>query len=244
MSPYEYMPERMVYYWSKLYSGKLKRGTNYEKLTPTTSILIANYNLDELSSINKYHTIWNLREKDYHQVVLTNDIEFHILEIPKMLKENPDFKKDELATWLKFLIEPDNLEVKAMARELSAMEQAMEELKDLREDPDFFDYVIRREIAIIDEISFRDAAEKKGRQEGLEKGRQEGIQKGLQEGLQEGLQKGLQEGRAEGEKKLEQMRKETCKRLFDTNMSITDIAKIVDLPEDLVLEIKKEIETQ
>ena len=127
-----------------------------------------------------------------------------------------------------------------MARELSAMEQAMEELKDLREDPDFFDYVIRREIAIIDEISFRAAAEKKGRQEGLEKGRQEGIQKGLQEGLQ----KGLQEGRAEGEKKLEQMRKETCKRLFDTNMSITDIAKIVDLPEDLVLEIKKEIETQ
>ena len=107
MSPYEYMPERMVYYWSKLYSGKLKRGTNYEKLTPTTSILITNYNLDELSSINKYHTIWNLREKDYHQVVLTNDIEFHILEIPKMLKENPDFKKDELATWLKFLIEPD-----------------------------------------------------------------------------------------------------------------------------------------
>lgn len=49
-----------------------------------------------------------------------------------------------------------------MAREITIMEQAMEELKDLRDDPYFMDLVIRREMAIADEISFRYAAEKRG----------------------------------------------------------------------------------
>ena len=241
MSPYEYMPERMAYYWSKIYSGKLKRGKKYDKLTPTTCILIANYNLDELVSIPKYHTIWNLREKDYHQVILTRDIEFHILEIPKMLKENPDLRKDELATWLKFLIEPDDREVKTMAREITIMEQAMEELKDLRDDPYFMDLVIRREMAILDEISFRAAAEKKGRQEGRQKGLKEGMQKGMQEGMQKGMQEGMQKGMQKGIKEgIEKNRRETCKKLLAMNMPIKDIVQITELSEQEIEKLRKE----
>ena len=237
MSPYEYMPERMAHYWSKMYGNKLKKGKRYDKLTPTTCILIANYNLDGLLSIPKYHTVWNLREKDYHQVVLTKDIEFHILEIPKILKENPDLKKDELAAWLKFLIEPDDREVKTMAREITIMEQAMEELKDLRDDPYFMDLVIRREMAIADEISFRYAAEKKGRQEGMEKGMQEGRKEGIKEGIKEGRKEGIKEGRKEG---IEKNRRETCKKLLAKNMPIKDIEEITELSKEEIEKLRKE----
>lgn len=37
---YKDMPERMLYYWSRLYSKKIGKGKMYEELTPTISILI------------------------------------------------------------------------------------------------------------------------------------------------------------------------------------------------------------
>ena len=37
---YKDMPERMLYYWSRLYTKKIEKGKMYEELTPTISILI------------------------------------------------------------------------------------------------------------------------------------------------------------------------------------------------------------
>ena len=88
------MAERILEYWAGMYDNKINSGQGYEVLKPSISILIANYRLDQLEDIPKYHTIWNLREKYYQDVIITKNIEMHILEIPKI--KNSEIPKDEL----------------------------------------------------------------------------------------------------------------------------------------------------
>ena len=133
--PYDCMAERMLNYWAAMYGNKINRGQNYDILKPSISILIANYELNQLKNIPKYHTIWNLREKDLPSCVLTNNIEMHILEIPKI--RNDEILKDELAQWLKFIENPENKEVEKFMYNNKFLKQAKEELAYLSGDPDF-----------------------------------------------------------------------------------------------------------
>lgn len=82
--PYKYMSKRMLEYWAIMYGNKMSSGDDYSVLKPTISILIADYKLEELKDISEYHTIWNLREEKYNNMIITRDIELHILEIPKI----------------------------------------------------------------------------------------------------------------------------------------------------------------
>lgn len=107
--PYKYMVERILEYWAGMYDNKINSGQGYEVLKPSISILIANYRLDQLEDIPKYHTIWNLREKDFHEKIISNNIEIHVLEITKI--QDTEIVKDELAQWLNFIENPGNEEV-------------------------------------------------------------------------------------------------------------------------------------
>ena len=97
--PYQFMAERMLEYWAVMYDNKINSGQGYDVLKPSISILIADYNLKQLKNISRYHTIWNLREKFSSDIILTNNIEMHVLEIPKI--KNGDILKDELAQVVK-----------------------------------------------------------------------------------------------------------------------------------------------
>lgn len=133
--PYKHMAERMLNYWGTMYSSKISRGEGYNILKPSISILIADYKIEQLKDINKYHTIWNLREKENKGIILTDNIEMHILEIPKIKDE--EILKDELVQWLKFIANPENKEVERFMEENKFLKQAREELAYLSGDPDF-----------------------------------------------------------------------------------------------------------
>ena len=133
--PYPHMAERMLDYWGVMYSNKIHRGQDYKILKPTISILIADYKLEQLAHISKYHTVWNLREKDMTNTILTNNMEMHILEIPKI--KNDELLLDELAQWLKFIENPENKEVENFMCENKYYKQAREELAYLSGDPGF-----------------------------------------------------------------------------------------------------------
>lgn len=209
VAPYEYMPKRMLTYWTGVYQNKISRGQDYEVLKPTISILIADYKLEKLKDITEYHTKWNLREKNYPDIILTNDIEFHILEIPK-IKEN-EILEDELAVWLKFIENPENKEVEKMMPENRFLKQAREELAYLSGDPDFQDLVESRAWFLLDQHSFNAQA----RREGLAAGRKEGIK----------------EGRRENQI-------EIAKKLLKLEMPIDKIAEITELKKEEIQSLK------
>ena len=151
--PNNYMPERMLNYWATMYSNKISSGQSYNVLKPSISILIAAYELNQLKDINNYHTIWNIREKDFPNLILTNNIEMHILEIPKI--KNDDILKDELAQWLNFIENPGKKEVEKFMSENRFFKQAKEELAYLSGDPDFQRLVEARAGFLMDQEAYK-----------------------------------------------------------------------------------------
>ncbi len=158
---YKYMEKRLLDYWGQMYTLKINSGDDYNILKPCISILIADYKIDTLLDLEKYHTTWNLREKDHPDKILTKDIEFHILEIPKI--RNTDIKKDELALWLKFIENPKSMEVEKHMEESDCLKQAKEELAYLSSDPDFKRLVDARAGFLRDQNTFEVVGMEKGK---------------------------------------------------------------------------------
>ena len=164
VEPYPYMDKRMLEYWGSMYDAKINSGDSYKVLKPTISILIADYQITNLKHISKYHTIWNLREKDFSDTILTNDIEMHILEIPKI--NDNEMLKDELVQWLRFIKEPENKGVEKFMKENKYLKQARKELEHLSGDPDFKRLLESRAGFLKDVDAKMYVARKEGKKEG------------------------------------------------------------------------------
>ena len=78
-----YIVERMLYYWSRLYEQQLKKSENYNHLEKTIEILIADFNILHLENL-PYHTKWKIIEEKDRKVILTDKLEFHIIELSKI----------------------------------------------------------------------------------------------------------------------------------------------------------------
>lgn len=208
---YENMPERMLDYWGVMYSNKINRGQGYDVLKPSISILIADYKLSQTKEIEKYHTIWNLREKENTNIILTKNIEMHVLEIPK-IKEK-EVEKEELAQWLKMIENPENKEVEKFMVENKYWKQAREELAYLSGDEDFQRLVEARAGFLMDQECYK----------------RQSIRQGLKQGLEQGLEQGLKQGKIE-----------IAKKLLKLKMPIKQIAEITSLDEKEIEKIVKE----
>ncbi len=56
--------ERILFYWSKIYSSELTRGEDYQKLPKTICIAILDYELKELKRLRKItYTVGNRRKR-------------------------------------------------------------------------------------------------------------------------------------------------------------------------------------
>ena len=119
--------ERILYYWSKMYSEELKRGSGYLNLKKTIVILFADFEVKQFKEIEKYITQWNIREKDYLNCVLTDLLEIYIIELPKFNMDGSNLgASPELNTWIKFIKNP---EVITMADEKN--DKALKNAKDI-----------------------------------------------------------------------------------------------------------------
>ena len=69
---YPYMEIRFVFYNDAVFLENIKMGKGYSfENNKAIGILITDYDLGEITEgIEKYHTIWNYREKDYPEKVL------------------------------------------------------------------------------------------------------------------------------------------------------------------------------
>lgn len=170
--PFKYMENRMLRYWANMYSSKIHSGEKYDALRPSISILITNYRVDKSNDISHYHSKWNLREENHKDLKLTNDIELHILEIPKV-KES-DVENDELAQWLRFIANPEDEEVEKIMCESQFYKQAREELAYLSGDEGFIRLVESRAMFLMDQETEKSESKKEGIAIGEAKGKVEG----------------------------------------------------------------------
>ncbi len=98
--PTEYMAERTIFYWSKMYTSQIKPGDTYDKLKKCVTINIVDF---KCTPLKKLYSSYHLTE-DKSGYRLTDMLEVHFLEIPKLFDD--DIEKDEndpIVQWMEFL---------------------------------------------------------------------------------------------------------------------------------------------
>ena len=121
-------PERILYYWSANYSKLLKKGEEYEDLTPVISINLLNFNLNKNDkNVHSCYMIYDTKNKN----LLTDHLQIHIIELkkfkfgvcPPLAKDN-NLSKD-LNYWLGFFT-TNNMEeyMSEIVKEKPIMEEA------------------------------------------------------------------------------------------------------------------------
>ena len=169
----EYIADRILWYWSKMYSSSIERGKSYNNTKRAICILIADFNLENLKLIQDYHTKWNIREEKYTNIILTEKLEIHIIELEKLenIKTLNDTEK-KLLNWCKFIKNPVEVEDSIMS-ENEEIKKAKEELDKISQDAKERRLAELREKALMDEIAIRDSGFKEGIEQGLKEGSQQ-----------------------------------------------------------------------
>ncbi|MBQ9659393.1 MAG: Rpn family recombination-promoting nuclease/putative transposase, partial [Clostridia bacterium] len=96
----EALIERILWYWSKMYSSQLSSGDDYPKLKKTIEILIVNEPIPKLETIEKPCTKWHIREEELCSFVLTNKLEIIIIELPKVKQAFLEKPESLLYQWM------------------------------------------------------------------------------------------------------------------------------------------------
>ena len=109
-----YYEKRILYYCAKLHQQQLHEGEDYLKLMPTISISFLNHVL--FPHVPDYHLRFRLLEESRH-FPLTDDIEFHILELPKFTKTLAELTTG-LDIWLYFLRHAEKIDTDKVPAEL------------------------------------------------------------------------------------------------------------------------------
>ena len=98
--PTEFMPERTLFYWAKMYVSQVKAGDIYGQLKKCITINIVDF---RFTPLNQAHSCYNLTE-DRPEHRLTDVLEVHFLELPKLFeKEIPIEENDVIAQWMLFI---------------------------------------------------------------------------------------------------------------------------------------------
>ena len=91
-------PERILYYWAMNYSKLLKKGEQYDELTPVISINLLNFNLNKKS--NNVHSCYMIYDTKNARL-LTDHLQIHMIELKKFKFKDNNLPKD-LNCWLGF----------------------------------------------------------------------------------------------------------------------------------------------
>jgi len=105
---------RALYYWAKSYAEQLSAGEDYTRLRRTISICFVNGVV--FREWPEYHTCFRLLDPS-GELCLTEDLEIHIIELPKFRKTLAELETD-LDFWLYFLKNGEELDADALPAEL------------------------------------------------------------------------------------------------------------------------------
>ena len=160
---------RLMRYVSKIFIRGLKAGENYLDAKESIAILIANFEIEKHKNVKKILTEYEMREKIYGNIVLTDKIKVYILELPKI--ERIKSKDESLNLWIKFM---KDLEVKKMVDKedkeleetIQAIQEAEKKYEELCQDEHARYIAELREKYIEDSISIKQLGYENGKKDG------------------------------------------------------------------------------
>lgn len=162
---------RTMYYWSKLYCDDLQRGQGYNELTRTVAINILAFALLPGKEYHSMYAVYNI--KTQHK--LTDDMEIHIIEIPKWKFDHMKEMK-RLDKWLAYFSNTvSEKEMEEIAMNEPAIQEAIAAESIFTQDEIERYAYEQREKEIRDYLSAMHAMRQEGIEEGIEKGKIEAL---------------------------------------------------------------------
>src|SRR5699024_10389417 len=253
------MIERSVFYWSRTYLRPFEKVMHYAELRPVIAINILNFDL--FNQTERFHTSYHLYE-DEEKFKLTNIMEFHFIEMVKLIKDwkvdKLDPRNDVLARWLLMLgmVDHRNSEIyDDIYLELEGISMSDESLREDFQNWEELSMTQEQRLAyesrlkhILDEEAYRSSMERKAKK--IEQDQKE-IDRGQKEIEQE--RKDLEKKKRVVEqreheiektiKNAEQKSEEAfARRLLAKGMDPDFVAESTNLTKERVMEIKISVE--
>ncbi len=196
--------ERILYYWSRIYGRNLKSSQDYIELNKTIGVLIVNFEIKKLKELG-YHSKWKIIEEEKRKLILTEDLEIHIIEIPKIYNIKEKEQEEELVKWINFIENPESKKVEEYMKENKELKEAKEKLEVMSED---------EKMQILAELRLKAIRDEKA------------VERfGYNQGMENGIEKGKKAGKIEGIK-------EMAKKMKEEGIDIETIQKITNLTEE------------
>lgn len=161
--PTEFMAERTLFYWSKMYNNQINPGDTYDKLKKCITINIVDF---EIIPIDKIHTVFHILE-DETLYKLTDVLEIHFLELPKLSKlDSLKDIDDPVLDWLEFIDAKSKEGMKMLAEKNENIKAAYEILQRASQSKEARMAYEARQAEIMDQLT----REKLAREEGMKEG--------------------------------------------------------------------------
>ena len=154
-----------------------------QRNTRTIVIFIAAFDIDNFEKIESYRTRWKILEEKI-KIPLTNVFQLDIIELSKAERyfKNNKIQRNNIAeSWIKFLINPIEVEESKMEEMNDEIKKAYEIWKNLQEDDETKDAAERRMRELASNEAAKEYEYKLGKKEGREEGRIEGKREGKKE---------------------------------------------------------------
>ena len=164
-------------------------------------------------------TIWNIREKQNPEKVLTDLMEIRIINLKRIREAYQKDKDSKKNQWVMFLEDPNSREVQEIMEKNEDVKKAVVTVREMSEDEKMERLAELRQKAIMDEKALYNT----GIREGKELGRAEGEKIGRATGKEEGKH----------ENKIE-----VIKRMLNANLSIDLIKECTNATDEEIEEAK------
>ena len=210
------LPQRLTYYVSSLYVSQLVDGAGYVTLRPAVSICLLDRVL--FRDVSDPHLDFRLRDSR-HGVLLSDDLQVHLLELPKYNPESEDLSSaSPLEKWLYFFRFAADLSPQEIGQRLSdsIFQEAAGVLEMISRTPRERELYEARLKLDRDEAARLLGAREEGREEGERIGKLIGVIQTLQELLGDSVSSS-DELRAESDESLSSLVSLLQSRLRDRN---------------------------
>ncbi|MFS2173898.1 Rpn family recombination-promoting nuclease/putative transposase [Priestia megaterium] len=183
------MVKRSLYYWSKLYTSQMQEGMPYRALRKTITINLLDFIL--FSSDEEFQTTGQLWDTT-KQRVLSDDIEIHFVEIPKLVKQWREEKvnpwENAFVRWILLLPAHEDEHLTQTLEEIAMnqdpiLQKAMDKWENMSHDSSFRSAYEAREKLLLDEQAKLAHAREEGLEEGVEKGKLQLIRSMYENGM-------------------------------------------------------------
>lgn len=161
--------DRALFYLSKMYIEQITSGQDYSVFKKCVSISILDFELFEKQT--EFYSCFHITE-DTRRFLLTDKMEFHILELPKLPNELKEDSND-LLLWAKFINAERKEEFDMLATKNPYLDHAYKQLQVISQDKEKRLEYEAREKAIRDYNQLMYEAELRGKQQGIQQGIQQ-----------------------------------------------------------------------